>query len=346
MYGREQRVLLRHYLEQGVTKAALARQLGVSRRTIYQWLETGQLDRELDNQVVRYGPRRPMATKLDPYRGIIDERLAEFEELTAVRLFDEVQAAGYPGGYTQVKEYVRRVRPTPEPEPVQRFETPPGRQGQVDFAEFRLPWGKRYALIVVLGYSRLLWLEYHPRQTMAVLMRGLESAFVYFGGVPAELLFDQMKSVIIDDQRVKGGELLKNPEFMRFAEHWGFTIRACRPYRAKTKGKVERPIRYVRQSFFYGRHYLNDADLNAQAWSWLERTANVRKHRTTGERPRVRFERDERAALRPLADRPYPSLILQAQSTTTPSEPPRVLPLPTVERRPLAAYGELSRVEP
>jgi transposase len=147
-------VLLRHYLEQGISKAALARQFGVSRRTIYHWIATGQLDREQVDQAIRYGPRRAMATKLDPYRRIIDERLREFDELTAVRLFDEVLAAGYSGGYTQVKEYVRRVRP--KPEPVQRFETPPGHQGQVDFAEFRLPWGKRYALIVVLGYSRLL----------------------------------------------------------------------------------------------------------------------------------------------------------------------------------------------
>lgn len=346
MYGREQRVLLRHYLEQGIPKAALARQLGVSRRTVYHWLETGQLDREMDNEAVRYGPRRPTATKLDVYRGIIDIRLEEFPELTAVRLFDEVQAAGYDGSYTQVKEYVRRVRPKPEPEPVRRFETPPGRQGQVDFAEFRLPWGKRFALIVVVGYSRLLWLEYHRRQTMEVLMRGLESAFAYFGGVPAELLFDQMKPVIIDDQRVKGGELLRNPEFLRFAEHWGFTIRACRPYRAKTKGKVERPIRYVRQSFFYGRHYLNDADLNAQAWSWLERTANPRKHRTTGERPRVRFERDERAVLRPLAERSYQSLVILPRAEVARVDHQVDRALPKVERRPLAVYGQLSRATP
>lgn len=346
MYGREQRVLLRHYLEQGIQKAALARQLGVSRRTVYHWLETGQLDRELDNEAVRYGPRRVMATKLDGYRGIIDARLGEFPELTAVRLFDEVQAAGYEGSYTQVKEYVRRGRPKPEPEPVIRFETPPGRQGQVDFAEFRLPWGKRFALIVVLGYSRLLWLEYYRRQTMEVLMRGLESAFAYFGGVPAELLFDQLRSVIIDDQRVKGGELLRNPEFMRFAEHWGFTIRACRPYRAKTKGKVERPIRYVRQSFFYGRHYLNDADLNAQVLSWLDRTANARKHRTTGERPRLRFERDERAVLLPLADRPYQSMVILPRADIVAVDRDVDLPLPQVDRRPLSVYGQLSRMAP
>ncbi|WP_440996274.1 helix-turn-helix domain-containing protein [Arhodomonas sp. SL1] len=114
--------MLRHYLERGLSKAQLARELGVSRWTIYHWIESGQLDRRLDGEPVRYGPRAPLA-------------------------------AG--------------------PEPVIRFETLPGQQGQVDFAEFRLPWGKRYALLVVLGYSRLLWLAFYPRQSMEVLMRGV-----------------------------------------------------------------------------------------------------------------------------------------------------------------------------
>ena len=150
---------------------------------------------------------------------------------------------------------------------------------------------------MVLGYSRLMWLQFYRRQTMEVLIRGLESAFAFFGGVPAELLFDQMKAVIVDDQRDDGGRLLENAEFVRFAAHWGFRVRACRPYRAKTKGKVERPISYVRQNFFYGRSFLNDADLNAQALSWLQQVANVRRHRTTGERPQLRFDRDERGLL-------------------------------------------------
>ena len=112
----------------------------------------------------------------------------------------------------------------------------------MDFAEFRLPWGKRHALLVVLGYSRLMWLQYYERQTMAVVMEGLELAFRYFRGVPSELLFDQMKAVIVEDNRNSGGQLVENPEFVRFAAHWGFRIRACRPYRAQTKGKVERPV--------------------------------------------------------------------------------------------------------
>ena len=153
MIGREKRVLLRHYLEQGVPKAAIARHVGVSRETIYRWIATGQLDRELDDEAVRYRPRAPAPSKLDPYKGIIDTRLADYPRLSAVRLFNEVQAAGYRGGYGQVKRYVRGVRPQEPVEPVRRFETPPGHQGQVDFADFRLPWGKRHALIVVLGVA-------------------------------------------------------------------------------------------------------------------------------------------------------------------------------------------------
>jgi transposase len=161
-----------------------------------------------------------------------------------------------------------------------RFETPAGRQAQVDFARFRFPWGVRYALLVVLGYSRLLWCRFYPRQDMATLIDGLEEAFLYFGGVPQELLFDQMKAVITRDLRLEGGALVRKAEFLRFARHWGFTPRACRPYRAQTKGKVERPVRYVRGNFVYGRTFLHDADLDQQRQLWLERVANVRVHGT------------------------------------------------------------------
>ena len=203
MIGWERRVLLRHYLEQGMTKTELAERFGISRQTIYRWIRSRELDRDLSAAGVHYSARAPVATKLDRYRDIFVSRLGEYPDLTAVRLFKEVRAAGYPGSYNQVKRYVRKVRPRPPEEPVVRFETAPGRQGQVDFAHFRLPWGKRYALIVVLGYSRLLWVQFYTRQTMKALMHGLESSFSYFGGVPSELLFDQMKAVVIED----GGEV-------------------------------------------------------------------------------------------------------------------------------------------
>jgi len=133
-------MLLRHYLEQGTSKSALARQLGVSRDTVHRWIRDGDLGRDLDGEPVRYGPRPPVPTKLDPYKPIIEARLAAYPELSAVRLLDEIRAAGCEGGYTQLKAFVRDVRPTPAPEPVIRFETPAGRQAQVDFARFRFPW--------------------------------------------------------------------------------------------------------------------------------------------------------------------------------------------------------------
>jgi transposase len=287
LIGLETRVLLRHYLEQGLTHTALAEQLGISRRTIYRW----------------------------------------------------IQAAGYTGGYSQLRDYVRQVRPRPPVEPIQRFETEPGHQMQVDFAEFKFPWGKRYALVVVLGYSRLLWLRFYERQDMRTLMSGLEEAFAYFGGVTRELLFDQMKAVITRDERLTKGQLVKNGEFLRFAAHWDFTARACRPYRAQTKGKVERPIRYVRENFVYGREFLNDADLDEQRARWLEK-ANGRIHGTTKEVPRERFEREERHQLLPLAERPYHSLVLVP---VKPAAPKKRISVPSiaVERRPLSAYAAL-----
>jgi len=238
MHGWETRMLLRHYLERGISKAELSRRFGVSRRTIHEWIQTGQLDRDLSSGGARYSPRPPVPHKLDPYLGIIDYRLEEFPGLSAQRLFEEIRAAGYPGGYSRVRDYVREARPRPAAEPVVRFETPAGRQGQVDFATFSLPWGRRHALVVVLSHSRLLWLSFYPRQTMAVLTEGLEAAFARFGGVPGELLFDQMRAVVLSDQRVGGGELILNPEFLRFAAHWGFLPRACRPYRAQTKDQA------------------------------------------------------------------------------------------------------------
>jgi hypothetical protein len=216
-------------------------------------------------------------------------------------------------------------------------------QAQFDFAEFRFPWGKRFAVLVVLGYSRLLSLQWVPRQTALTVMRALEQAFQTFGGVPREVLFDQMKAVIVEDHRGTQGRLLENPEFARFAAHWGFRIRACRPYRAKTKGKVERPVGYVRDNFVYGREILGDGDLAAQSATWVDTVANLRIHGTTREVPLTRFQRDEQAVLQPLAPHPYRSRILPPPPAAAPPRLSRALPRGpvTVERRALSTYAAL-----
>ena len=182
----------------------------------------------------------------------------------------------------------------------------------------------------------MLFVEFVARQTALTVMLGLERAFAAFGGVPHEILFDQMKCVIVEDHRPTGGRLLENPEFLRFAAHWGFRIRACRPYRAKTKGKVERPVGYLRGNFLYGRTFLGDADLADQCARWLVH-ANQRVHGTTRVVPVSRLA-EEQAAFLPLAARPYRSLVL-----TLPAPPPtpRRTPPVEVERRSLASYATL-----
>ena len=161
-------MLLKYYLERGVSKAELSSGAPIGARVGRDGC------RDLSSGGSRYAPRPPAPHKLDPYTGIIDARLEEYPGLSAQRLFDEVRAAGYPGGYSRVRDYVCAVRPREPTESVVRFETPAGRQGQVDFATFTLPWGRRHALVVVLSHSRLLGLCFYRRQTMAVLTDGLE----------------------------------------------------------------------------------------------------------------------------------------------------------------------------
>jgi transposase len=324
-------------LEQGLGKRAIAKQLGVSRRTVHHWIATGQLTRVVETSATRTTVPRPQ--KLDRFKPLIHERLLAYPALSAERLFAECRAGGYSGGVTRLRDYVARVRPRPAPEPVIRFETAPGVQAQFDFAEVQLSWGKRYAVLVVLGYSRKLYVEFVPRQTALAVMQSLERAFADFGGVPLEVLFDQLKAVIIGDQRPAGGTLLENAEFARFAAHAGFRIRACRPYRAQTKGKVERPVSYLRTSFLYGREFLGDADLADQCARWLAEVANARIHGTTGERPDERFQRDEQAVLQPLPARPYRSLVLVPPRADVAAT--RLVPRVPVERRALAHYDTL-----
>lgn len=340
MHGVFTRMLLHQLLEEaGGDRAEAARRAGVGRSTMYRWIDAGLLDQPLDSIRARYGPRAPSPAKLEPFKPIIEARLSEFPRLSGTRLLAECRAAGYEGGITQLRDFLRRLRPAPEP--ITRFETEPGQQAQVDFAHCRLPWGVRYALVVVLGYSRLLWVQFYPRQDLRTLLFGLEACFAWWGGVVRELLFDQMRSVITRDERLAGGGLVRNLELSRFARHYRFHVRVCRPYRAKTKGKVERPIRYLRDSFLYGRTFLSDADLNAQVLDWLATVANVRTHATTKWIPAEHFATLEQSTLRPLPPRPYRSLVLPAP-TTPASATPGSLPRVAVERRGLETYAALA----
>jgi transposase len=339
MHGVFTRMLLSQLLEEAEgDRAEAARRAGVGRTTMYRWINKGLLDQPVDSIRARYGPRVGTPTKLDAVKSIILDRLKEYPRLSGVRLLTECRAAGYTGGISQLREFVRGLRPPPEP--VVRYETVPGHQAQVDFAHCRLPWGVRYALVVVLGHSRLLWVRFYPRQDLRTLIFGLEACFTEWGGVPKELLFDQMKSVVTRDERLEGGSVVKNLELTRFARHAGFRVRVCRPYRAKTKGKVERPIRYLRDSFLYGRTFVSDADLNDQVLHWLRDVANAREHRTTKWMPQERFTTVEQPVLQRLPETPYRSLVLPAAIRASDDVP--AIPRVAVERRDLAAYAALA----
>jgi len=325
----EQFMDIKSLAAEGLSRREIARLTGMSRNTVRKVLR-GQHPMRVKAAV--------RGSALDPYKAHVRDRFERYG-LSAVRLIEEIRPLGYTGSVVTLRRYLKTLKAPLErlKQVTVRYETPPGLQAQVDFAEFSLPWGRRYALVVVLGYSRLLWVKFYPRQTMAVLVSGLEEAFAAFGGVPSELLFDQMRAVVIDDQRPSGGRVLENAEFSRFAVHWGFRIRACRPYRARTKGKVERPIGYLRRAFFYGRSFLNDADLNTQMEQWLRVVANQRLHRTIGEQPDLRFQRDERQALQPLAARPWRPLQPTATVVASTARPE----WPQVDRRPLCSYDAL-----
>lgn len=266
---------------QGLSITAIARRTGRDPKTVRKYVERG-----LEPPV--YGPRqvgRP--NQLAPYLDYLRERLAAFPDLSAVRLTREVRERGYQGAYTAVKRFVAAVRPESEPKPFEvRFETPPGYQAQVDFARFVTTFTDEPGIIriiwlfsMVLGHSRYIFARFVMHQDLQTLLRCHMLAFAAIDGVPIEILYDRMKTAVTGEDG--NGHIIYNRSLVALAQHYGFLPRACRPYRAKTKGKVERPFSYIRQDFFLGRCFRNLDDLNAQLIDWLATVANVRLHGTT-----------------------------------------------------------------
>nr|WP_211109551.1 IS21 family transposase [Azospirillum tabaci] len=291
---------------QGLSVSAIARRTGLDRKTVRKYIERG-----LEAPV--YGPRKPRPTVVAPYEEYLRERVTAFPELTASRLLREVRARGYTGGYTALKDFLRTVRPAIAAPFERRFETPAGRQAQVDFAYFRTaftdePGVERVVWLfsLVLGHSRLMWGEFVVHQDLQTVLRCHIAAFEALGGVPAEILYDRMKTVVRGEDCEQG--IAYNKTLLDLAAHYGFLPKACRPYRAKTKGKVERPFRYVREDFFLGRGFRDLDDLNAQFRSWLDEVANARRHATTGRIVAEHFA-EERPHLKPLPAGPYRAVL-------------------------------------
>lgn len=293
---------------QGLSVTAIARRTGRDPKTIRKYIERGL-------ELPAYGPRqvgRP--NKITPYLDYVRERVGAFPELTATRLTRELRERGYTGAYTAVKRFVAAIRPSDGPKPFEvRFETPPGHQAQVDFARFvtvfedepgmtRIIW----LFSMVLGHSRHIVARFGLHQDLQTLLRCHMAAFAAIGGVPIEILYDRMKTAVTGED--EQGHIVYNRSLLALAKHYGFHPRACRPYRAKTKGKVERPFSYIRKDFFLARSFRNLDDLNAQLQDWLGNVANVRLHATTQKIVSEAFAA-EQLDLQPLPGGPFDALL-------------------------------------
>jgi len=296
---------------QGLSLSSIARQTGLDRKTIRRYVERG-----LDPPA--YQPRPSRANKVAPFQAYLRERVATYPELTASRLHREVRDLGYDGGYTMVKVFLRSIRPGSSTGFEVRFETPPGRQGQVDFAHFRTEFTDEPGLervvwlfSMVLGHSRMLWGRFVPQQDMQTVLRCHAAAFEALGGAPGEIVYDRMKTVVdreAPQDGPEGGHIVYNRTLVAFARHYGYLPKACKAYRAKTKGKVERPFRYIREDFFLGRSFRNRDDLNDQFRQWLDQVANTRVHATTHRVVSAHFA-EERPNLQPLPAGPFQAVL-------------------------------------
>lgn len=264
-------------LQEGRSQRAVARLTGLSRNTV------ARLAQQPAPQPYR---RRRRGSILDPYKPYLERRFRECP-LSAVRLLEEIRPMGYPGGVHLVRGFLATLRTAQRwrTQATVRFETPPGQQAQVDWAScgtFPGPDGapiKVSAFVMVLGFSRMLYLEFTTSMDLPTLLACHQRAFAFFGGWPKEVLYDNMAQVKLPHSADW------NPLFLDFAQHYGFTPKTCRVRRPRTKGKVERAIHYVKDNFLAGRTFADLADLNAQGLHWLRHTANVRGHATTGARP-------------------------------------------------------------
>lgn len=278
----------------------IATQLGVHHTTVQRVL--GQVGVEPKT----VAPRPSMA---DPFVPFIVEQLAKYPRLRASRLFEMVKARGYVGGPDHFRRIVARHRPKKPAEAFQRLRTLPGEQAQVDWAHFgKLEIGRAkrplWAFVMVLSYSRRLFLRFFPGAAMPFFIRGHVDAFETFAGVPRVLLYDNLKSAVLER---RGDAIRFNPNLLELSAHYRFEPRPVAVARGNEKGRVERAIRYVRDAFFAARQFTDLADLNRQAAEWAVTRA--------AERPwvedRTRTVRDafeeEHGALLPLPEQPFPA---------------------------------------
>ena len=280
-----------HLTRQQLTVVQTARALALDVRTVSKWANVEQF--RTRSGVARVG-------KLDAYKGLI-VRWLDTHPYSAQQIFQRLREAGFVGGITIVKDYVHRIRPRHQ-EAFLKLDFAPGETAQVDWGEFGTigvgSTRRRLSFfLMVLCYSRRMYLEFTVSQTMEFFLSCHENAFGAFGGVPSQVMVDNLKSAVL--QRMIGAAPVFNPKYLDFSRHWGFEIKPCNVRSGNEKGRVENGVGYVKKNFLAGLELPDFAALQPAATLWMDTVANVRTHESTHQRPIDRFE-DERAHLRSL----------------------------------------------
>lgn len=289
-------VLRLAYVE-GLGIRAIAKQLGIARKTVRKLLGRG---------AAKLPSAEPRTSMLEPYLPAIRKILEDTPGLSAPAVLERLRPVGYPGGVTILRERLRALRPTTRREAFLTLDFRPGSAMQVDWADFgfALPGCPRRvsAFVAALCYSRYLYVEFTLSQGMGSFLRCMERAVRFFGGTTEADIFDNMKTVVLSP---KPGATVFNPRFLEYARARGFSVKACNVGRGNEKGRVERPIGFLRDRFWLGRRFKDIFDLNVQSTAWRDDFANKRIHEGTGKVPALVFAAEEKKALRPLPELPF-----------------------------------------
>ena len=278
----------------------IAAQFGCSRQTVKRYVKAG-------------GPAKfsnpARKSRLSAHEAFLRERFARHRGNADVVRQELASEKGVVASLRTVERAVLPHRAALRAEALAcvRFETPPGRQLQIDFGERFVTIGgvatKAYMFVATLGYSRRLHVRAFRHERQEAWFCGLESAFATFGGVPEEVLMDNARALVVSHEATSR-TVVFNEKLLAFARHWGFSPRACAPYRARTKGKTENGVGYVKKNAIAGRSFSNWEEFEAHLARWEREVANARVHGTTEETPMARFTREEAARLKPLGGRP------------------------------------------